>query len=231
MFCSPQIYVRPTKPVVWTPAKITSLKAWYRADTGVTDSSGVSQWNDQSANAHHLTSSGTAKPTYNATGGANNTPYLAFDGSDDKMAVTFSALSQPFHVFAILLTTTVSGVAANIAGSVTAERIHDTQGGCFVYFGGAGISISPAHSDTTNWYLWEYKINGASSSVIRGSGSATTGDPGSGSLSGITLGQLPGFNYANTKIAEVIISSAVLTGSDLTQLRTYMAGRYGVATN
>jgi hypothetical protein len=213
----------------FAPTDIANLHSWYRADLGVTDSSGVSDWNDQSGNGRDLTEA-TNKPTYQATGGPNSLPCVSFDGTNDILSDTFTSLAQPFHGFAIIKTTTVSGVAGLICGAVSGERFHDTQGGCFVYFGGTGITRSPAHSDTTTWYLWEYNINGASSSVIRGSDAATTGDVGSGALTGLTLGQLPGFGFGAFFIAEFALYSAVISGANLTSLRSYFASRYGVAT-
>src|SRR5260221_2651489 len=52
----------------FTPASLTGLLAWYKADAGVTLSgSNVTQWNDQTSNGYNLTPS-TNPPTFSATG-------------------------------------------------------------------------------------------------------------------------------------------------------------------
>ena len=73
--------------MTWTPATLTGLVAWYKADTQiysdagttpVTDGGLVQQWNDQSGNGVTLTQ-GTAakKPTFRATG-LNTNPAVQF---------------------------------------------------------------------------------------------------------------------------------------------------------
>lgn len=68
----------------FSPLDITGLTAWWRADLGITLNGGtVSAWADQSGNGNHLIQgTGSAQPTYNASGGANNQAFLAFDGGD-----------------------------------------------------------------------------------------------------------------------------------------------------
>lgn len=60
----------------------TNLLAWYRADTGVTLSgSNVTQWDDQSGNAYHLTvPGGINSPQYSATS-FNSRPGITFSTS------------------------------------------------------------------------------------------------------------------------------------------------------
>jgi hypothetical protein len=48
-----------------TGIPMTSMIAWYKADAGVTSSgSHISQWDDQSGNAHHLYAAGDDRPRY-----------------------------------------------------------------------------------------------------------------------------------------------------------------------
>lgn len=216
------------------PSRAGSLLAWYRADRGVTIATGVSQWNDLSGNARHLLqATGANQPTFGATSGANSTPGITFAGSPQTMAVTFSAISQPLHTFAIIRTTNLgTGNGGVICGAAVGERplvVGTANTNMFSYFGGTGITY--AHTDTTNHFLWEVLSNGASSSVIRGNTAAGTGSVGSNTFSGITLGLLPGnASYAAFIISEIAIYPATISGANLTALRAYFAARYAVAT-
>ncbi|WP_223302363.1 hypothetical protein, partial [Flavobacterium branchiophilum] len=51
-----------------TPGGVSGASLWYKSNVGVTNATGVSQWDDQSGNARHLTQSTTAsRPVYNTT--------------------------------------------------------------------------------------------------------------------------------------------------------------------
>lgn len=75
------------KPATWTPASLPNLALWLDAADAatITASSGlVSQWSDKSANANHVTASGTARPTTGANT-QNGRNVLTFDGSSDVL--------------------------------------------------------------------------------------------------------------------------------------------------
>ena len=214
------------------PSDIANLAAWYRADQGITIATGVSQWNDISGNGRHLTqATGANQPTFGATSGPNSTPALTFDGSNDVLSATFSAINQPLHCFAIMRTNNIPAASGFISGGASGERFiagNTASTNVLNYWGGTGIVYS--HSDTTNHFLWEVLVNGASSSVIRGNTAAGTGSVGSNTMSGVTLGQMPGNGYTNCILSEVAIYSAQISGTNLTNLRAYYASRYGVTT-
>ncbi len=224
-----------TTAATFLPTDIANLKVWYRADQGITISTGVSQWNDLSGNAHHLVqATGASQPTYDATSGANSQAGVTFDGSDDSLAVSFSAVSQPFHVFAIIKTVSAldGGSRGLVCGGAIGERMI-TQGNVVAntihnYMGSAFVSLS--HSNTTNHFIWESLVNGASSSLIRGNTAAATGNPGANTLSGVNLGILPGASNSNIIISDVCIYSAAISGANLTNLRSYFSTRYAVTT-
>lgn len=96
-------------------AHLSDIWAHYRSDQGVTVVSGaVSQWNDQSVNARHMTQ-GTAglRPTFTA-GGRNGKPDITADGVDDFLQTAAITLNQPF--------TTVLTVKV---ASLPAAGVHD----------------------------------------------------------------------------------------------------------
>jgi len=217
----------------WDPSDLPSLAAWYRADLGVTESGGnVTAWADQSGNSRDLSG---GSPDLEATGGPNSTPTISFvAGNSDILSCTFTGLSHPLHLFAVMRATTVSGVAGLITGSTSGQRFHDTQSPSpLMYFGGSLLQPGTGWTDDSNHHLWEYRVNGTSSSIIRGATTmiGTGSSPGTTALAGLTLGQLPGFGYGSMKLAELILCNADISGTDLTSLRSYVNGRYGLTTS
>lgn len=77
----------------WLPSDMTT-SAWFDAsDSGsITESGGsVSQWNDKSGNARHLTqATGSKQPTYVSS------QYLSFDGTDDELTGAGKGLAGDF---------------------------------------------------------------------------------------------------------------------------------------
>lgn len=219
----------------FAPPGAGTLLAWYRADQGITTATGVSQWDDLSGNARHLTQgTGANQPVFGATSGPNSQPSVTFDGTNDSLAVAFSAINQPFHAFAIVKTTAI-GTNSNghLCGGTSFERfLSGNTGGASTYtwFGGAGITLTP-HTDTTNFFLWEFLVNGGSSSVTRGATAPLAGSHGATTLTGVTMGMLPGNANQACSFSEVAIYTAAVAGANLTSLRAYFSGRYGVATN
>lgn len=216
------------------PSDIANLKAWYRADQGITISTGVSQWNDLSGNALHLTQgTGSNQPTFDATGGPNSTPTVKFDGSNDSLAVSFTNVAQPYHIFAVFKTPSLANnLNGIITGAGTNERFfyNRTTNTMSTFLNSGSVILDFTHSDTSNYYLWEMKANSPSSSIVRGNGSPVTGDPGTQGISAITLGRLVGQQYGACDIAEVIVYTALISGTNATSIRAYFAARYGVTT-
>tara|TARA_R100001463_G_scaffold18883_1_gene46868 strand:+ start:394 stop:1110 length:717 start_codon:yes stop_codon:yes gene_type:complete len=66
----------------WLPSDESSLLAWYKFNTGITDNKpGVSQWSDSSGNGHHmLQATAGNRPTV-------SNGIITFDGSDDFLAL------------------------------------------------------------------------------------------------------------------------------------------------
>lgn len=93
----------------WTPAALgPALALWLdAADASTITLNGgtVSQWNDKSGNARHV-SQATAvnQPTYNTTA-LNGKPSLVFDGTDDFIANTATGIAATANVSLFMVTT------------------------------------------------------------------------------------------------------------------------------
>lgn len=81
----------------FTPAQLTGLVAWYKADVGVFSDAGVTpavnsgnvqQWNDQSGHGYNLIQATTAnKPTF-LTAGLNSKPAVSFAQASNQFVQT-----------------------------------------------------------------------------------------------------------------------------------------------
>lgn len=157
--------VIPTAP--FSPDQVAGLALWLKADAGTSttvDGAAVSQWDDQSGNARHVTqATGANQPVYK-TAIVNGKPVVRFDGANDFLQASFT-LSQP----------------------------------------------------------------GASSEFAADGGTAATGNTGSNSAAGVTLGGRPDGNQMGpVDIAEVLIYSALLATGDRDNIESYLGAKYGI---
>jgi Concanavalin A-like lectin/glucanases superfamily len=81
----------------FTPLSLAGCVCWLRADLGITGSTTVSGWADQSGNGNNASQVTTARqPTYAATGGSNSTPCLQFTTATQQwMQITDAASLRP----------------------------------------------------------------------------------------------------------------------------------------
>lgn len=192
----------------WTPSDEGSAVAWYKKDTGITESGGaVSNWADQISD-HDMAQSVTAnKPTY-----ASNT--ITFDGDDLLVTTSQIELTGDFTVGLKLNDTTYANTILGDNDAVnqlikytnsTTLRFKTTAGTADLSLDGGntfGDDYIVLTRDSNNLKLWfngvEQAATGArgGSSLIDSIGSRTTSD------------------YFVGDITEVIIFSS--TSSDLT---------------
>lgn len=132
----------------WTPVVLASsvLKAWYDASdaASITASSGaVSQWNDKSGNANHITqATGTSKPT-TGTQTINSLNVLDFDGGDFLSKTSGTSLPDNSPGFTIIAVVKYDSLSA------------------------AGWIAFPTNAAASD-FSWSFGRNGANSMGIRG---------------------------------------------------------------
>ena len=219
--------------IVWTPRAITGLKLWLRADLGVTIGTGVSAWADQSGNGNNVTQgTGSKQPTFNATDAAfNNKTTLSFAAASAQcLQGTFGvSVAVPYTLF-IVGSVDRAYARSWFDGSTVGGRAEAYTDGVSdkMYAGTAFISAADV---STSPRVMTYEMNGASSNIyISSNTSAVTGDPGSNTLAGATIGaafdQLS--DALNGKLAEVVLYGALLNATQQAQVRAYLGSRYGV---
>lgn len=217
-------------PSPFLPTSVAGCVLWLRADLGVTLSSGVSAWADQSA-AGHSVSESTNKPTFNASGALGNSqPSISFTGNTQLKSATWGvALPQPLTLFIVAKQIT-SGT------KYLFDNLSDpTQ--CFV-FGQAPTTLLDCGNptDTNNTYdttqpsIFIVTFNGASSNIrLTANTPQANQNMGAAGLTGTTIGNYAGGgSFAGWEIAEVALFSNVVSSTDAASLNSYAHTRYGI---
>jgi len=225
----------------------SNLSAWYKANSDVTGTTQVTQWDDQSGNGFNL-----------AQGQTNRWPALA-DASESfnfNPSIDFDGVNK--H-----LETGVEVLPSNSAGTVFAVATHDNLGGYdnLVVFGvdnphlgtfgtnpvfymrGSG-PIRYVHSQTVieqNSYLyrfaWDSGANVGSelgfSGIVEGDPNMDFGTSGPNSVSGGGQGDMKvgAFNDVeewNGNVAEVVVYNTNLSSGDKQKVESYLAIKYGL---
>jgi uncharacterized repeat protein (TIGR02543 family) len=223
-----------------TPEGMT-FAAWYdAADAGtITAASGaVSQWNDKSGNANHLTGSGGPKTGTRTINGVN---VIDFDGTDDQlMDSTFSELSTAGISIFIVQKYDRNDVQSMTA--FTLERTTDTQGmilhstyDSIFSFGYRYPENTPAqYQENTNVELLSYVKSGTTSQKKWVNGQALTTQSGAVTTfttQRLALGSRSGGNYLDGAIGEFIIVPAASSDSDRQKIEGYLAHKWGLTSS
>lgn len=235
----------------FSPTDIPNLLLWLDASDAstITDTSGsVDQWDDKSGNAHHVTASGTARPTTGTrTLGGNNV--IDFNGTDQRMSRS-DALGQSGNpALSVIVigeqdsvpdTFNFSVVLADSTGSAARTMGHAFADGSFRYNNGNQVFTSATNS-VPNMTLWERAsgVQYQDGKLFRGNVEQTqsaAGNPGgvpalldqltligAGISSGSFLGHFDG------KIAEVLVYGGVLSSSEKTSVWNYASSKWSLS--
>ena len=217
------------------PTDIAGLGLWFDGDdaSSITISSGssVSQWNDKSGNARHLTQGTAARqPQYTAT--LNGRDGLTFNTSQAYwMTVDFTPMTQPVTRFIVCQLNAGFGVTLHdsAAGFTSRMMFARYSNNNLVLYAGGGEPV--VGTGDTNVHLWTTVYNDTAS-IHRAEGLlvGTTHSPGSQALDGITLAASigGGADHVDGAIYEVIFYDALLTGAQISDVEAYLATKWGI---
>jgi hypothetical protein len=248
------VNVNDTSLTPWSPASLTNLRGWYKADTGITLSgSNVTVWADQSGNSNNLSAapfpggSVNNPPVYNSSGNPLSGPSVEFS-TDFMRATSFSlgAASGSLSVVVIGKTATWNGDTW-IAGyfetaSASANNISLTNAPSannLKWRGVGGTSNSPVSISTTNATTDAVRIirRNSSSQQIIGNGSveATTANTKALTNTGgvFVVGARPAAigtpPLASTiNVYEIIVMRSYITDEEVASLQTYAENKWGI---
>lgn len=208
-----------------------TLAAHYRADLGVTKdgSNIVSKWDDQSGNNRHLTEA-TLRPTWVASGiGGQNA--INFANHTDRLTATFT-LAQPHHFFIVFNTTTHKNFYVLASGQVD-EGLHGVKAwvtsGQLVNNAGSATGNTVSYTVGADTLMASFFNNADSHNEINDTGEVDTTSIGTTGISKLHIGgDGGGATGMNGYIAEVILYSSKVTGTDLTSIKDYLSTRYSL---
>jgi hypothetical protein len=212
----------------FSPAKISNLVGWWPAYgiTGLSDDDVIGTFPDQSGNGNDLTQATAGKKPLYKVNVKNGYPTVRFDGADDYLQGAFGAtIAQPVTYFIALRIITAASNKYIMAGDDATNRVDmysDSSTNCWsVYAGGGVVSLTVVD---TNWHYVIAIFNGASSSIRLDGSAIRSGNVGTNSLDGLTLGAYStGANNMNLDMIDSGVYSKVVSGAELTALESYLA--------
>ena len=235
-------------PATWTNPKdfqgVSGLKLRLDASLGITGSSTVSAWADQSfkGDNNFVQATSGSQPTLTASNSSfNNKPTLSFDGSDDNMTCTFpTPLTNDCSVYMV-----TNGSASTDSkwyegvGTLkdTIQFGTDQGGGNKNYWSsasatttGGGIESANAVNTAACIFRLNYELNGKGyKDGVEISTSSNNMKAGIG-VASLTLGGegTSGFGRGNFRLAEFLLFDHVLSASDNTLIMTYLEDKYSL---
>ena len=232
------------KPKLWRPNVLgASLGLWLDAEDDqsiILNGATVSQWNDRSGNGRNATQATAAnQPTY-TTAGLNNKPILTFNGTTNVMSVDLSFVADAsYSVLAVTARTSnrannffIGGNSQLTNRQLIAGWISDLS---FVYaqFGNDVSVTVPGYTVTTPLIF----ALGLNTSVGRNVyldgtlGNSNTNTTALISNTGGVLGAWSNNTFYQGYIAELAITTGVLSVDNRQKLEGYLAWKWGLQGN
>jgi hypothetical protein len=221
----------------WTPAALPSLVAWWDASNAgsITASAGlVSQWNDLSGAANHLTASGARRPT-TGVDTVNSLNAMKFSGAQSMAsALSSMGVSAERSWLAVIKMPSLTGSQTVVGASSAGGTAWNCSGGLqnlnamdVAAIGasstnvgsGAAVQIGVLRHNTTTW---AFRLNG----VADGSGTSGANTFGFTVLVGSeTLVNVDPFFFTGD-ICELIGCDVVLGSTDLANAEAYLKAKW-----
>lgn len=182
--------------------------AWFRFGQGITVSTGVSQWSDQSGNGRHLLqATGTAQPSLQSDGS------ILFDGVQQFLKCNSFTLIQPETVYVLFKMVTYTDPTKVFDGNTDNSGSLTMTGGTPNLQAFAGTSFGNNTGLATGTYGVVTTIfNGATPASLTqvNNNAAVTGSSGASTMGGFTMGRAGGsaVQFGAIQAKEVIIFSA-----------------------
>jgi hypothetical protein len=209
---------------------VSGCKLWLAADqiTGKNDADALSTWGDLSGNGNNVVQATEANRPLYKTNIQNSLPAVRFDGSNDRMTVTFT-LTQPcsyYVVFVKKATSTDRRIIDGVAGRCGLNIKQTTQ--YLVADATTGLPNATGMVNGTT-YIARGIFNGASSSVALNNAAYTTGNAGVTNPGGITLAAfIDGTFNGQVDICEVCVYQGAVSSADETALLGYLNVKWAV---
>lgn len=231
---------RPVSAGTWTPSSLGStLKVWLESDSGTgttIDGATIGTWNDKTSNANNCSSAGATAIT-NQTNEINGLQVVRFDGDSAYCTLpnNFSSLTeiQAFIVVRLVVDPPTDDVKTgfwDFSTAVSNAHVPYSDGTIYDSFGSTSrfgtVNPTPA---LTSWRMYSVTSkSGEWTSYLDGTQLYTTASNTVGITTSPKLGRSLTTYYLNGDIAFLAICSPVITGTNLSNMKTYIANKYGL---
>ncbi len=212
----------------------TNLEVWLKSDLGTEGDVTITGWEDQSVNANNANASGD--PQY-VSAAINYNPAIDFDGADDYLSTTGTALigdNGTYTKYAVIISDNTS-VGQVIIGSGSGSSHDIRQGSGARLRGQHGMNHWATSTGTVTQgqphIVGARYGTGGSDNMTSLDGVQTVDnsaytftDAGTIEIATINSGTLPFDGY----IAEAIVYNSEKTDTEVTQIESYLAVKYGI---
>lgn len=232
------------------PQLEADLIAWYRSDLGISQSSGVSLWQDQSGNGNDASQSTTSQKPTLVTGAVHNSilPAILFDGTDDRLTMNsgYSDLTSGVDIFVVFKPTSSSGNRTSItvgnasnADSVTVQT-NNTDTTLVAYNNTTSSSVSTSNNPIA---VGSYQVleqwfqpggsNGTGTILVNGVQKAQATNLVSTLRNVSRANNSIGMSIATSdffhgEIAEIIFYKTKLSDTKRASVQSYLLSKYGL---
>jgi hypothetical protein len=239
---------------LWTPAEISTV-FWLDAaeSSTITISTGVSTWADRKGGGVNATqATGANQPSYSSTLFPGNLPGVLFDGSNDTLEISTTAMQNTTHGVYWVFARRGSGSGDNYRPSIgilasagqgtDRGALHyiktNNLGACYPYYAGPNnhsydLSSGTAYandvaqvmafqSNTTGWGVWR---NGTLESTTNGIGTPNN----------TNVGYSLSRQYTSARVSNLVFGEVIMVQSTDTTTRQliegYLAHKWGLTAN
>ena len=235
---------------VWNPSMLDTALWFDAADSStITESEGaVSQWNDKSRNAFHISqATAGSRPAYTVNALAGK-PVLTFDGSDDVIFRT-TGLSGISNVTIISVFRIVAAVADDVPMALGPSGINGALRGFYRAPNSSAVTAAGWARDFTSTLNYDvggsHHIFGAMNTSLttpnnwqaHRDGVVQTGSSANGNLvatgAGFGVGTvrtLASF-YTNMEVAEIVVLAFDVATGTRQRIEGYLAHKWGLTAN
>jgi hypothetical protein len=231
----------------WTPALLSPIIWCDATQLGLSNNDPVSAFTNLGSGADDFTASGTARPTFVASG-INGQPALEGDGVDDAMIMPAVGQLLDWWAFIAFAPVTMGAAkelwALNDFPQTTAiYRLLETNGASTININ-QGLGLMPTSITLANGVQRAIRLEGHTTSIHyqadNGSEISVTGLPGNYPSTGndgrlgnfpmgiFSRGQGTGV-FFNVRIGELILGSGTLSAADETAMWTYLNSKWGTS--
>lgn len=219
-------------PSIFDPLSVSGCKLWLKADAGITKdgSNLVSQWDDQSGQANHVTqATGTNQPLWVDAAYASK-PTIRFDGVDNFLSkASFSGGELTPTSFIFIVSTFPNAVSEFLWSSAddTKRNYMFRSGSNYSIYSGTPITGGAV---STSLQQLTAKYDGTTGYIRRDGTELVSGATGTQNMNGVALAVSSNLTegFGDVDICEMLIYNASLSDADRNTIESYLVGRWGL---